>query len=88
MKLDKEKIKKSVGSYLQLDDEIVINTNTNEKSILLYRAGKKYNIFNALTKDSIWLTLIQGPNEIRYNTDTTNVNLRLYLNYKPLYEGI
>lgn len=69
-------------------DEIIINTNKGKKSAKLIRNGKEYNILGAISKNSDWIQVIRGYNEMSfwafYGEDFVNVEYE----YEPLYAGV
>lgn len=89
IQIDVEKFHNYVGTYFLSGDEIVINTNANNKSIYLIRDGEYINILNCITRPFEWITIVNGHNSIYYYTD------KLYLSYisgnvtyRTAFEGI
>ena len=73
---------------MEANDEIVINTNIGEKSIILIRNGISYNAMGYMTPDSKWLTLAQGDNVFTYDTESGSSNLQISFTTSVLYGGV
>lgn len=89
MKINTDKINTMLRSVLKNGDDIIINTNKGSKSVYLYRPdGSSYNILNSLERDSTWLQLSPGDNEILYMAETGEDNIEFEILNSILYEGI
>ena len=88
MKLDDDKITAIKGSSLSAGDDLVICTAKGHKSITLTSGGEVYNLLNALTKDSSWLSLDLGDNLFAYDATAGKYQTQLKVTNEILYEGI
>lgn len=73
---------------MKQSDEIVINTNQREKSIVLIRNGKTTNILGAMQKDSEFFTLEPGENVFAYTCESGDTNLMVTFITQPQYGGV
>lgn len=79
-------------------DVLTINTVKGNKSVKLLRGGTTTNVLRCLSRDSDWLSLAKGDNELGYRAynanngqdDLTEVNTNVYLQVsnRILYEGV
>lgn len=69
-------------------DEIIINTNRGNKSILFIRDGIIYDIINALNRPISWFYLRKGNNTFSYGCDEGVSNIQLKITNKILYNGV
>lgn len=76
------------GVGFQAEDEIIVNTQSGEKSVQLLRSGNYYNIINALDRSSDWLTLKPGRNTLAYLADSGDDNLEFKITYVAAYQGV
>ncbi len=76
------------GYGLLAGDLIKINTMKGEKSATLLRAGRTYNIRNALGLFPTWFTLHRGDNSFAYTTETDLPTLLFTMEAYDLYEGV
>lgn len=88
MKIDTDKISTITGKPLQAKDDIIINTMKGNKSIVLMRDGKTYNILNCLDKNTDWFTLSKGENVFGFAANTNQANLQFSVENMVIYEGI
>lgn len=83
------KIKKRINDEIKKDDKIVICTELGNKSAKLYRGDKEFNILNAISKDSNWLTLRTGDNMFAYTAKEKVENISEFkIENSVLYEGV
>lgn len=88
MLIDTDKIASITGTALSEGDEIVINTGKNEKSIVLIRDGTYINILNCLDKSASWFMLTKGDNVFAYTCEVGQLNLKVTISHKVIYEGV
>lgn len=88
MKIDIAKIEAIVGSAIEYGDDLYISTVRGNKSLLFYRAGKEYNVLNALDRESQWITLDIGENVIAFTADEGDTNLQFEVYNDILYGGV
>ena len=86
--LDSERLKTMTGEYFDNGDDIVVTSLPSSKSIYLIRNGEKINIINAFGRDLYWPKLLPGKNSFSYVADYGEDNLRIYLEYNPIYGGV
>ena len=68
------------------EDEIVVDTRFNKKSVWLYREGEEpESIFWALNypDESVFLQLVVGANRLRYGADENDSGLVVNIEYEP-----
>lgn len=88
IKINSAKVAAVVGSAIQSGDEIRINSIQNQKSIVLIRAGRSYNILNALDVNASWLTLHAGDNILSYTADSGELNMMFRIESQILLQGV
>lgn len=88
MSIDSSKLVTLTGSDIVNGDEIIINTMIGNKSIVLIRDGKTYNILNCFGRNSDWLVLRPGDNLIGFDADEGALNLQFRIENDVIYEGV
>lgn len=88
MKIDTDKLAEITGSGIVNGDEITISTVKGNKYIELLRAGKTYNILNALDRNTDWFQLSKGDNRFAYTCEYGSEDLEFKMEFKTLYEGV
>lgn len=88
MRINTDKIAEYTGSGIVAGDDIIINTLTDNKSVLLRRSGETINILNCLNRDSDWFKLSKGDNIFAYTAETGSSNLQFSIENRIAYEGI
>ena len=78
------------GLLVDMDqgDEIIINTFTGEKSVILRREGVETNIIGRRSSGSKWLQLVAGDNILSYSCDEGAANLSVKVLSAACYEGL
>lgn len=69
-------------------DVVVIDTRRGQKTIIKKRASTTTNLINNITKDSRWITLAPGQNDLTYSCIYGEQNLNVSYSVYPLYEGV
>lgn len=78
-----------VNFDMQTGDMIIIDTNTGEKRITLWRDGVETNIFNTLMKNSTWLQLSPYGSVYVFTVESGLAsNLNVEIKHFDLYEGV
>lgn len=88
MRLDHDKIVAITGGGIDNRDDIIISTETANKSITLLREGKYYNILNALGRDTDWFTISTGDNIFVYEAEVGGDELQFRITNQVAYEGV
>ena len=88
IKINTDKAAAIVGSAITAGDEIRINSVATEKSITLIRAGRSYNILNALDINASWLVLHEGDNIFSYTADQGELNIMFKIEAQKLLQGV
>lgn len=73
---------------LQANDQIIINTNVDNKAITLIRDGETSNAMGYMTPDSKWLILNSGDNVFTYGAESGSENLQVTFTTALLYGGV
>ena len=68
--------------------ELHINSQHGEKSIMLFDEGNATNILNYLTNDSEFIHLENGDNVFAYKATSGSEHVSMMINNKVIYEGI
>lgn len=79
-------IQRLTGSPISSGDRIVVTTHTGNKTAKLFRGSTVYNIIAAVNKQSKWLKLYSGNNELSATPTTGRVEVSIDLDI--LYEGM
>lgn len=74
------------GNAISSGDRIVVTTHTGNKTAKLFRGSTVYNIIAAVGKQSKWLKLYSGINEVSATPTTGRVEVSIDLDV--LYEGM
>lgn len=69
-------------------DELFIDTNKGEKSVILQRSGQQINLINYLTDDSSWFTLDPGINSFEFVIAYGQMNVELTIEHTDLFQGV
>lgn len=69
-------------------DEIVINTERGQKSVMFNHEGVLTSVYQSMDKNSKWITLTTGINRFAYSADSGRENLRVTLEFFPKYLGV
>ena len=77
-----------VGSGLTQGDNLIIDTNVGKRGALLVRDGVTYNIFNCISRDSDWFSLVRGDNMFLYKSETGSEKLRFEIINRTAYVGV
>ena len=86
--IESAKLESFTGSALKEGDDIIINTNQNQKSVKLLREGKETNIINCMAKNMDWFKLSKGNNVFVYTAKEGESNLQFQIENRIVYEGI
>ena len=79
-------VQRLTGSLISSGDRIVVTTHTGNKTAKLFRGSTVYNIIAAVNKQSKWLKLYSGNNELSATPTTGRVEVSIDLDV--LYEGM
>lgn len=88
MYIDTQKIEEMTGSGIIRSDDIIINTEVGNKSIVLIRNGVTINILNCVEKNTDWFKLSKGNNIFAYTAATGETNLQFVFFNRIIYEGV
>jgi len=69
-------------------DQIIVNTNRGEKSVLLFRSGGYTNIINYVSSNPDWFQLETGDNVFTYEAQSGSEHLTVSIIYRAVYEGV
>ena len=73
---------------LETGDRLVIDTNTGNKTAILYRNGTETNLLSNRTAGSQWIVFEAGENTISYSADSGYSNLRVAVSSNIRYIGV
>lgn len=76
------------GTGFKNGDVAEISSIAGKHYAILYRNGKRYNLLNAVRRDSKWITFVRGENKIYYFADSFSENADLSIDVDYIYEGI
>lgn len=79
-------VQRLTGSLISSGDRIVVTTHTGNKTAKLFRGSTVHNIIAAVNKQSKWLKLYSGDNELSATPTTGRVEVSIDLDV--LYEGM
>ena len=86
--LDVEKFTALMETGFLNGDSIVVDTTMGNKRITLERDGKRYNVLNAVSRDSDWFQLDKGTNTFYMTAFGNEQSLTFRIENYVLYEGI
>lgn len=73
---------------MQVNDEVIINTETNKKSVYLKRGDVVKNINEYLSADVSFIQLVNGCNHFRFGSDTNEDFLNVTVSFKRKFLGV
>lgn len=82
------KTQMALNFTMQESDKLIINTNSNQKSITLVRNGVSTNALGYLIPNSSWLALAAGDNVFTYDAESGNSYLQITFTTSLLYGGV
>ena len=74
--------------YMQSGDKLKITTGTNEKDVILIRAGEEINVNEYLDEQSEFIQLIHGKNTLTYASDVGRDYMDVEIRYRQRYLGV
>jgi hypothetical protein len=75
-----------VNRTLEETDKLIISTEFGNKSVEIEdEQGNRTNVFNWIDLESSFFQLIQGENEIEYNSNNDSTKSRVIISYKNRY---
>ena len=77
-----------VNVTLQSGDKLIINTNTDEKSIYLYRSGSRINKIASRTPASSWIGAVPGLNTYNLLGTSGLDNITCLISFKSNVGGV
>lgn len=69
-------------------DVVRVNTRRGEKSVTLLRYGQEINLINHIRRDSKWVRLLPGLNELSYECEEGQSLTTVCVSMRRLYEGV
>lgn len=82
-------------SFFELDysfetnDHVVINTNSGQMGVVLYRNGTQTNLLNYVAQNSTWLKIMPGENTFTFTVETGDAeNVKIHFTTALLYGGV
>lgn len=88
MKITSSLLVELTGNDIQPLDEIIIDTITGERAVLILRNGEYTNILNTVGRKPDWLQLHKGSNRIGYTASSGAKRLQVSIENPVLYEGV
>jgi len=88
IKILNSKLILKTGYGFSTRDEIVINTERGQKSVVFDHNGELVSVIQSLDKNSKWITLSHGINRFAYSADSGRENLRVTFEFFPKYLGV
>lgn len=88
MILDITKLKAMIGGNVLVNDEIIITTTRQSKSIRFLRSGVYTNVLNCIDVHSEWINLAKGDNVFVYRLEPGMGNVQFKIENDVLYEGV
>lgn len=83
------------GEFFKLDytfqnnDRVIINTNSGQMGVTLYRSGTQTNLLNYVAQNSTWLKIQPGDNNFTFTLTSGDVdNVEIHFSTALLYGGV
>lgn len=73
---------------LQEHDQVVINTNSGQRSIKLLRESSEIDLMNKIGKYPEWFKLRPGQNIFAYDADSGKENMSIVFRHRTKYGGV
>lgn len=71
------------------NDHVVINTNSGQMGVTLYRGGVQSNLLNYVAQNSSWLKIAPGENTFTFTLESGDVeNVKIHFTTALLYGGV
>lgn len=78
----------TVSYTLSKNQQLVINSNTGEKSIYLYTGSSKKNFLSKRKYGTQWITCVPGYNDFYYTADSGSEYMEVEFYYNRKYQGV
>lgn len=85
----------TMQTFFELDfefeenDHVVINTNSGQMGVSLYRDGVQTNLLNYVAQNSTWLRIAPGENTFTFTVETGDAeNVKIHFTTALLYGGV
>lgn len=73
----------------QDNDHVVINTNSGQMGVTLYRGGVQTNLLNYVVQNSTWLRITPGENTFTFTLESGDAeNVKIHFTTALLYGGV
>lgn len=86
--IDTDKIASITGKAFGKDDDIIVSTVRGDRYCKLLRNGVYINIIGALSRDSDWLQISNGPNVFTYSAAVGSTKMTVDFEYQNAYMGV
>ena len=86
MSISSSAVQNITGTQLSAGDEITITTYTGRKTVTLRRGGTSRNIIAAVDRNSKWITIYSGENNL--SVTGSSGQLKVSMDVDVLYEGV
>lgn len=71
------------------NDHVVINTNSGQMGVSLYRGGVQTNLLNYVAQNSTWLRIAPGENTFTFTVESGDAeNVKIHFTTALLYGGV
>lgn len=88
MNIYTDQIEALTGLPIGANDELVINTKSNNRGCYLIRDGIARNALSAVGKNANWFKLTKGKNVFAFSSDYGVSNIDLNISYQNAYYGV
>lgn len=78
----------TISYTLSKNQQLVINSNTGEKSIYLYTGSSKKNFLSKRKYGTQWITCVPGYNDFYYTADSGSEYMEVEFYYNRKYQGV
>ena len=78
----------TISYTLSKNQQLVINSNTGEKSIYLYTGSSKKNFLSKRKYGTQWITCVPGYNDFYYTADSGSEYMKVEFYYNRKYQGV
>lgn len=78
----------TISYTLSKNQQLVIDSNTGEKSIYLYTGSSKKNFLSKRKYGTQWITCVPGYNDFYYTADSGSEYMKVEFYYNRKYQGV
>ena len=88
LSFDTDKIEAMTGAPFASGDDIIVNTVSGKRSVMLLRSGVYRNVISCLDRRSTWFQLSNGLNQFDFTAEEGDKKVLITFSFRNAYGGI